>query len=1146
MRSTLSPCSVFLDFSIPKCFTHRLGQAFRALFQNPKRVKLLGMPKTRLRSFWLVSIAFVQACYGGGLPEGWRQTPPGIGPRVVWNFYTKGLPELPLPNDVATWPDPSSATGRRINASENALTKLERNLRKHFNLLDGWGTYSPITIPFDGPIDTQSLLRRQGPGRMHARDFREHAIYLIDLESGLPVPLDLGSGSHPYTTLRQGGFFDHDPRGDELNLLFESVEEDLNRNGVLDVGEDSDFDGVLDHPNTPDGILRGTPLEGVDRMLWFYERETNTLVLRTFVPLLPRRKYAVVLTERLIGANGHPVRSPFHVVHHPSQVWELARLPEIFKAHPELYGDLAELGWDGVAFAWSFSTQSTTDELDAIRDGLDGKGPFAWLAQAIPFDAAPLPLQGGGRCGDPGPKAFIAPGERVRSILRRLASFGFGLSEQAAKDFENSYARLSHVVALVFETPRFLGDPEKENLEEAFDLDLQSGRARWQRESVRMLLLIPTETASQKQPFPVLLYAHGHTTSAAEVLLFGGFFLQHGMAVAAIDAPGHGLSLSPALGSLLRSLLSSECLEGLARAILLGRAPDLDGDGAPDSGPLFWTAYAAHTRDSVRQSAIDQLTALRVLRAFNGIRLAKPLHLPLPVGRSLLGAGAPSHVDFDGDYNRDGRPDLAGDFDGNGVPDLGGPAVPYRMAGTSMGGILSALVAGLEPTIDATVSFIGGGGLGDIAIRTNNPVVRAALHLRIMGPFVVTERGGNPQQSACRSDQFSVQVVGAFLGREEKSEIACVDGDLLGPRDVLLVRNLSKGLVGCAGATKGEAGRFRVAIPSDIGDRWVIEIYRDALGAVDFSNCKFSPSLPPARVIDRWESALAHEECERCSRWGNQRMAPDDPLRSPAEGMALRRQSPKLRRLFTLAQAALERGDPINYVRRVFLDPISLHPRSLLIIPSAGDPDVPVSTAYSLARAAGILPFLPADAPPHLTPYRAPSTFEVRHGFASPNDVLIAWHATEGIARFGRHPVPGAAFFLVDIDDLSDGRAAFRTSDGKGIPIKQGGVQPPRLSPPLRWSRLSSPLWDSDGTWVWEYQRGAPTSALVTTYFNPYGAHAPSTLFDPDTPFDAPVYTFGLMGRYLSTGGRDIPYLSNPSGHHCLEDLSCPFFESAP
>ena len=37
------------------------------------------------------------------------------------------LPEIPLPNDVATWPDPTSRTGLRLKASLAAPTAIERS-----------------------------------------------------------------------------------------------------------------------------------------------------------------------------------------------------------------------------------------------------------------------------------------------------------------------------------------------------------------------------------------------------------------------------------------------------------------------------------------------------------------------------------------------------------------------------------------------------------------------------------------------------------------------------------------------------------------------------------------------------------------------------------------------------------------------------------------------------------------------------------------------------------------------------------------------------------------------------------------------------------------------------------------------------------
>ena len=73
-----------------------------------------------------------------GTPQGHRVTPAGTGPRITWDLEYDTLPLIPLPNDVATWPDPSSPTGRRINASVLVPTGLERMTRARFNDLDGW------------------------------------------------------------------------------------------------------------------------------------------------------------------------------------------------------------------------------------------------------------------------------------------------------------------------------------------------------------------------------------------------------------------------------------------------------------------------------------------------------------------------------------------------------------------------------------------------------------------------------------------------------------------------------------------------------------------------------------------------------------------------------------------------------------------------------------------------------------------------------------------------------------------------------------------------------------------------------------------------------------------------------------------------
>ena len=82
-------------------------------------------------------------------PSGLRSTGLGSsqwsgGPQVVWDIEALPLPEIPLPNDAATRYDATSATGRRLNISEEASTELERRSRRQFNRLMDLGPMRPL------------------------------------------------------------------------------------------------------------------------------------------------------------------------------------------------------------------------------------------------------------------------------------------------------------------------------------------------------------------------------------------------------------------------------------------------------------------------------------------------------------------------------------------------------------------------------------------------------------------------------------------------------------------------------------------------------------------------------------------------------------------------------------------------------------------------------------------------------------------------------------------------------------------------------------------------------------------------------------------------------------------------------------------
>ncbi|MBZ0121195.1 MAG: hypothetical protein K8H88_29640, partial [Sandaracinaceae bacterium] len=1081
----------------------------------------------------------LSACDAGGLPAAWRQTPMGTGPRVRWDLEAEPLPEIPLPNDVATWPDPSSPTGRRINASLISPTGIETRLRARFDELDGWGTFAPITVSFDAPIDTDDLIARQGEGRWSASDFRRHAIYLVDMETGDPVPIDINSGRFPLSVADPNAYYSNDPRGGGSNLLFETVEEDLDGDGVLDPGEDTDGDGVLDHPNTLDGRLLGTPLETYDRMLWFYERETDTLMFRPVLPLRENHTYAVVLTERLRGRDdGRPVRSPFEAVHHGAQYEDLAALPRLFAAHPDVYGGLT---WDSVAFAWTFTTQSITGDLVALRDGLYGRGPFARLAEEFPARMVPVPLRGGRRCTPP-PELYIVTPEELQTALEGLPLDGFGVpAEQLDAVIGALVDNVSHFAFGFYESPYLLGDPEAEDVNDTWHVDRTTGEARIGSDRVPIFVVVPKETAAHRQPFPVTLYAHGYGSLNLEAIAFAGLTARHGIATVTIDAQGHGLPLDAGLRGLLESILGSNCLAPLGTALSMDRARDLNADGTPDSAGLFFSAYMFHTRDTLRQSTLDILQALRIVRSFQGAP-GQPDNRPWDPGSVIDPDGDP--IEFTGDVNGDGAADLAGDFDGNGVPDLGGWDRPYMQWGSSLGGILSMLVTGVEPSIVAAAPVSGGGGLFDIGLRTSLSTARNPIWMRVMGPIVASAPSSGPgTNTGCADGERSIFFEVPDLSERWRTEMACATAEQLDEGDAVVILNYRNGESRCAAVSEG--GRFRMQIPSDEGDPLELWVLDGAAQRLQAANCTFGGTgeqPEPSLIVSTWQSAngtVGMGTCPTCARYRDRVYELGAPLVSPVEGLGLRRQSPELRRLATLAQIAIDPADPVNYARNVFLDPITAEDvtprtRSILVVATVGDTTVPVSAADTYARAAGVLAFLPADAPDELAQWRAPASFASRFFAASPDDVVLDNYVAEGLARLERTPVTGAPRFLFDVDDYSEGRQYFASDGGSQIPEAEGGLRPNRLDPPLRWARESRAItlatedpWRGTGPF-------GHFSGIVHAMTLPLGQHVVLPV-DPRKAWDDGAYFNNLIGWYLASQGTDLPYLSRPTEHQCLE-----------
>ena len=489
----------------------------------------------------------------------------------------------------------------------------------------------------------------------------------------------------------------------------------------LDWGEDSDQDGVFDHPNLwgyyLDDPLRMDPYAD---LIQFYELETDTVWFRPIRPLREGTTYAVVLTNELRGAiNQEPINSPFPFVHHLQQT---EALRPIFEEDM-----LAKYGKsvDDVAYAWTFTTQNATEGLRRLREGIYGYGPFSHLEETYPAEVASFePVAPGG-----GINTYKFAPETLRSLLEVLfQEFDVGsYSAERLDHLMDTYGAMDFLLTGDYIAPDFLDAGGG-----VFDIEHHSGKGSHQPSSLRFILTVPKkEFTTPGQPIPITFYAHGYGTFKIEALLVAGILAKFGIATFVIDSYAHGLPIGGDLTALVESLLSNaeddpETLLTFYRALAKDRARDLNADGIADSGGDFWTNDIFHSRDMLRQTVLDLMQAIRVFRNFDGRQW---------------------NIDFNGDGILN---DVAGDFDDDGIPDLGGPDANIYAMGTSNGGIMSSILAAIEPAVTAAAPISAGGSLLESGMRTDLTNIKSAVLLPILGPMVVNEPIGNPEN--CTTD----------------------------------------------------------------------------------------------------------------------------------------------------------------------------------------------------------------------------------------------------------------------------------------------------------------------------------------------------------------------------------------------------------
>lgn len=971
---------------------------------------------------------------------------------VKFDFDHRPLPEIPLPNDIATRHDPTSKTGKRINASMIAPTAYERRTRTLIDQLDGWGLYQPITIPFTGEIDVNSVIGRHDEVDY---DTDNDAIYLINIDRdsdqfGELVHLDVGNGNYPIILEAGDKYGDNDPRGWSLSLIYDEAFEDLNGNGKLDPSEDLNGNGQLDpgEDRNNDGILQGpedTDADGhldvpnylpgqfparddlpgrADALMSMYERETNTLIASPLLPLQEQTTYAVVVTRRILDTDGNPIGSPFAYINHTAQTDDLEPLFEVLPKG---------LAAEDIAFAWPYTTESITDDWVRVREGLYEMGPQAHLGEEFPAEIErffPLKDVGPGTKYE-GRTPYLLFHDDWKDLLSIVAQGFFAGADTNSQmydsiigghDYVDFHAMGTYISPQLFDRFDANGDRLPLDLQSwPNDLDLAPAEAR--PEEIPFWVVVPRKEVSVRaegKQAPLVLLGHGYTSNrATELVGFAGFLSSFGFATISADNVSHGVPIDNATDDMFRPILGAEDLEPALEALKYARAEDLDNDGAVDSGVDFWTAYLFHTRDMVRQSALDYMQLIRIIKSWDGVKT------------------------WPYDNNQDGKDDLAGDFDGDGVLDVGSES-PIFVMGASLGGIMATTLGGIEPEVEGIIPIAGGGRMSDIGNRSKQGGVPQAVLMRVMGPLF----------NATLMDDGTTQLYTEVV---EYNRMPKIPLGVLNPAidqsqgvkvwDTLVGLNLDNGEVDCAYilpddvADDGVAGRARLAIPADLDDRVELRLYHGSVLETGSDECEVIEDVEPFQVINRFESPVDAE--------GNPMLFEGLPveggdLRALAEGFGLKRTTPSLRRFMGLAQLVLDGCDPGVHARYLSDQPF-MYPNKgdvtgsrFLIVTTNGDMNVPAGSGVTVGRAAGVVDY---------------RTIDPRYGKPA-NQVLIDTHTVEAVNTLGRHPYP-----LAPEDDTDAIRSLLHLDGSLGSHIDienfaEGtdlwGDDVVRLDPPLR------------------------------------------------------------------------------------------------
>ena len=467
------------------------------------------------------------------------------------------------------------------------------------------------------------------------------------------------------------------------------------------------------------------------------------------------------------------------------------------------------------------------------------------------------------------------------------------------------------------------------------------------------------------------------------------------------------------------------------------------------------------------------------------------------------------------------------------------------------------MLAGAEPGLDAVSPNAGGAGFTDVAVRSTQAGVPQADVLPIVGPFIAgclptdahqrpLAEGADAEEDSCMKSFDGPGTAGvlrlAFLANNRSRTATIPIGEVAGVEvgDKVVLNNLDNGEH--AWTRVNERGWFRVAVAADAVDA---VSRRGLLGLEDGDTEPAAYAQTPdlgdrlsltVYVGDTDEVRHTVDTWLQDSTFQGTIYPADAPLVALQEGFGFHRNAPKLRRFLNLAQHGLSPADPGMWGAHTFLEPLNTDylPEDgrhggntrVLMMPTAGDTNVPVNTGVAMGRVSGLFGSWLRD----------PETYGPEHGWreifapdprygTSIDQMLIDRFVVEGdgrLQRYGDNPVnPNVVY---DIDNVSDGAASFSCGDSDWSGANGENACPDELRgqevffevphpPEGEALRLNRPR--GDGT----------HDAFRIPLLRPAGQHG---IYNSQAfrVFDADAFMVNFTARFLGTRGVAVDHLT--------------------